>query len=167
MSGESRKLKHIRHSQVSLFFYTLLQNNPIPSHLYMRFKKSVGNVLLYMRFREEQKKAHVYNTLLHALYKKERMYMTQCYTCALSACIEYLFACASRWTAHVYDCSFYMRLKRMYMAMFTCALSQRAHVEVLLKISIFLNNISMHRMNLYVITCLILIYIKWNHHKYI
>ena len=75
---------------------TLLQNNPIPSHLYMRFKKSVGNVLLYMRFREEQKKAHVYNTLLHALYKKERMYMTQRYTRALSACIRYLFACASR-----------------------------------------------------------------------
>ena len=108
-------------------FITLLQNNPIPSHLYMSFKKSVGNVLLYMRFREEQKKAHVYNTLLHALYKKERMYI----------------------------------------ALFTCALFQRAHVEVLLKISIFLNNISMHRMNLYVITCLILIYINLNHHKYI
>ena len=83
-------------------------------------------------------KARVYSASLHALLQELRMYMFMVYTCALSACIYYNF---------------------------TCALTQRAHVQFLIKIILFEQYIHA-QMNLYVKTCIILMYIKFIIHLF-
>ena len=80
-------------------------------------KKRMYIIYYYMRFIQKSAcivfnaihafKAHVYRVFLHALLEEMRMYMIVASTCALSACIQH---------------------------MFTCALSQKAHVQVLIKL---------------------------------